>query len=589
MRALGIFEGGGVRGYAHVGALKACEDRGIEFTGIAGTSIGAIVAVLVAAGYTSDDLYAVDDDGRETGLFACDIESEFLDAKEYARLRRARDWCAGLSRLKTSLGSHALADTKLGRLCARLASAHSSAWSDHLEYAIGSTSSLSPLAALVAPRHWRLLRGLWARSGALSATRFTNWLDERLRERLGKAAGETVTFADIDKPLVLIAANLSREKMTLFQRDTHERMPLAAAAMASAAYPFVFAPQVFAGEAFVDGGIVSNFPAWALDGVRTRQPEPLPTFGFRVIDAPLVEGATWPGTGNVQALQAIRRIVTTAAFGREVLESRRIDDLHPIEVVTAVKATDFHLVRRERANLYRSGRDQVRSYFAGHLGPRDRSAMTQRLLRCIDIVREVTGERARIRAYLVQPVDDVFARVVHSALHEGDADDALLLRRDGGNQALCMARREPVLLRDADLGEVQRRSAANKYVHALRPTDVTHAYTVPMFDAPDEWRKTDPACRNEPLAAFCVDFVEVDQRLLLDPGTEDVLAALADGLVDCWKERVRGGPTPDFAPDQAAAGDWTPLDGAEGFYVSSRKIRRPPPEGILERIGKATA
>ena len=328
-------------------------------------------------------------------------------------------------------------------MCTRLASSHSAAWTDHLEYALGSTSLMSPVAALVAPRHWPLLRAMWARSGALGATRLMDWLDAKLRQRLGKAAGGAVTFADIDMPLVLVAANLSLEKMTLFQRDTHETMPLAAAAMASAAYPFVFRPQMHDGDAFVDGGIVSNFPAWALDEVRNAQPDFLPTFGFRVIDAPLPESATWPAGGNVHALQGIRRIVTTATFGREVLDSRRIDDLHPIEVMTAIKATDFHLVERERAGLYRAGRDQVHAYFRQNLGPRDRPAMTRRLRRCIDIVRDITGERGRIRAYLVQPIDAVFARVVHSALYDTDADDALVLRRDGENQALCMARRNP--------------------------------------------------------------------------------------------------------------------------------------------------
>ncbi|XYD11445.1 patatin-like phospholipase family protein [Methylobacterium sp. NMS12] len=92
MRAFGVFEGGGVRGYAHLGALKACEDRGIRFDGVSGTSIGAIVAALVAAGYTSTELYEADDRDRERGLFAIDVEAEFLDPVENARLKRLRLW-----------------------------------------------------------------------------------------------------------------------------------------------------------------------------------------------------------------------------------------------------------------------------------------------------------------------------------------------------------------------------------------------------------------------------------------------------------------------------------------------------------------
>lgn len=53
-----VFEGGGVKGIAYVGALQVLADRGIlgQVTAVAGTSAGAITACLVAAGYTPDEL-----------------------------------------------------------------------------------------------------------------------------------------------------------------------------------------------------------------------------------------------------------------------------------------------------------------------------------------------------------------------------------------------------------------------------------------------------------------------------------------------------------------------------------------------------
>lgn len=49
----GVFEGGGAKGIAYVGALQAAEDAGLEFRGVAGSSAGAITATLVACGYRS--------------------------------------------------------------------------------------------------------------------------------------------------------------------------------------------------------------------------------------------------------------------------------------------------------------------------------------------------------------------------------------------------------------------------------------------------------------------------------------------------------------------------------------------------------
>ena len=46
------FGGGGVRGFAHIGAIRVLEDAGIKADFVAGTSAGALVASLYACGYT---------------------------------------------------------------------------------------------------------------------------------------------------------------------------------------------------------------------------------------------------------------------------------------------------------------------------------------------------------------------------------------------------------------------------------------------------------------------------------------------------------------------------------------------------------
>jgi predicted acylesterase/phospholipase RssA len=52
-----VFQGGGVRGIAHVGALKAIQaHKDIEVVGVGGSSVGAMVACLLAAGYTANQL-----------------------------------------------------------------------------------------------------------------------------------------------------------------------------------------------------------------------------------------------------------------------------------------------------------------------------------------------------------------------------------------------------------------------------------------------------------------------------------------------------------------------------------------------------
>lgn len=56
MYKYGVFQGGGVKGIALVGALQVAESRGIAFAGVGGASAGAIVAALYAAGYSAAEM-----------------------------------------------------------------------------------------------------------------------------------------------------------------------------------------------------------------------------------------------------------------------------------------------------------------------------------------------------------------------------------------------------------------------------------------------------------------------------------------------------------------------------------------------------
>lgn len=53
------FAGGGIKGIAHIGALKALEEENIKFDYIAGTSSGSIVATLYSVGFNADEIYEI--------------------------------------------------------------------------------------------------------------------------------------------------------------------------------------------------------------------------------------------------------------------------------------------------------------------------------------------------------------------------------------------------------------------------------------------------------------------------------------------------------------------------------------------------
>ncbi|KAA0965476.1 patatin-like phospholipase family protein [Sporosarcina sp. ANT_H38] len=52
----GVFSGGGLKGFALVGAYQVLEEKGYRFHRVAGTSAGAILASFIAAGYTAKEI-----------------------------------------------------------------------------------------------------------------------------------------------------------------------------------------------------------------------------------------------------------------------------------------------------------------------------------------------------------------------------------------------------------------------------------------------------------------------------------------------------------------------------------------------------
>jgi NTE family protein len=74
---IGVFEGGGIRGIASAGAAAAAMDAGYVFERVVGTSAGALVGSLVAAGFTS----------KELRTLVCDVDwPGLLDPDPFARI-----------------------------------------------------------------------------------------------------------------------------------------------------------------------------------------------------------------------------------------------------------------------------------------------------------------------------------------------------------------------------------------------------------------------------------------------------------------------------------------------------------------------
>ena len=85
-----VLSGGGIRGMAHIGLLKAMQEHGMEVDEIAGTSIGALVGALYANGTAIDDMLQF---FKDTPLFQYNYFSfnkpGFIDTERYFTIFKA--------------------------------------------------------------------------------------------------------------------------------------------------------------------------------------------------------------------------------------------------------------------------------------------------------------------------------------------------------------------------------------------------------------------------------------------------------------------------------------------------------------------
>ncbi|MBQ8451196.1 MAG: patatin-like phospholipase family protein [Clostridia bacterium] len=97
--------GGGARGFAHIGALKAFDELGIHFDYLAGTSVGAIVASLYAFGKTATEIEEVAQNIKKRDVFKSIIP--FLKPAKATQIEKLVEKVMGdvtlFSELKTPL------------------------------------------------------------------------------------------------------------------------------------------------------------------------------------------------------------------------------------------------------------------------------------------------------------------------------------------------------------------------------------------------------------------------------------------------------------------------------------------------------
>lgn len=305
-----VLEGGGVKGIALAGAVAVLLEHGYTIHKVGGTSAGAVVGSLVAAGYGGEELHE---------LMASVDYQQFQDPPLLGRLGvlgmagevlAHKGWCTG-DALRAWLTEH---------LGARGV------------HVFGDLALDDPGA------------------------------DPALRQDPDKAFR-----------FVAMASDLTHGRLARLPWDTRTsfggvpgRTSVAEAVHASAAIPFFYRPArcpsiTDGGEAWlVDGGMLSNFPVGVFDRRDGREPR-WPTFGIKLS----ARGAE--PVNRVTGLLSLGKAMITTMTG--FYDRMYVDDpsvqARTIFVDTGtVGATDFGLRRDQAEDLYARGRAAAEDFLS---------------------------------------------------------------------------------------------------------------------------------------------------------------------------------------------------------------------------------
>ena len=347
-----VFEGGGAKGSAFVGALTALAEFGHKTRRLIGTSAGAITAATVAAGYSPEETLA--------------LVTEKLNGKPRFSTFMDRPAAASFNDhdKENSETMQALRAVRIPMFAER----------EILNLLLGS------------PLYPQLFSFVEC-GGLFAGDAFLAWIREKLAAK-GIAAADTMKtfFAKKQVDLSVVTSDTTDGEMLVINHRTAPDVPVAWAVRMSMSIPFVWREVVWqeewgpyqgrrkVGNVMVDGGVLSNFPIRLIaesvpDIMGDTDPNAALNLGL-LLDEQLpkdpigTKPAAPAGAGEpTGVVRRVSRLIDTMMGAADNDEIRKRSAEICRLPVKGVSTTEFDMDEHKLQSLIKAGHDAV----AGHL------------------------------------------------------------------------------------------------------------------------------------------------------------------------------------------------------------------------------
>jgi NTE family protein len=311
MKAYAILDGGGVKGAALAGCLKAAEEQGIQFEGYGGSSAGALVATLAAVGYSADELRAI---LNETSF------TVFLD-----------DEGAALARLQS-----------IPRRIGHPLHYWRHYWSDY-----------------------RFVKQAMASLGLYPGRPIRTFLLKKIADKVPALRDQVdISFQELKaqgcKPVKVVATDLGTREPTVYSAAGGSELDgsVIEAVRASMSYPFVFQPVKINNRYFVDGGLCSSLPVFLFEAERAEKP--LPIIAFDLVQR------TPDRAESYEFGDFCSDMLASALESADFLLRTVVRNIHHVRVHVPenIQTLDFSLDEHKAEALFNAGMAATHSYFS---------------------------------------------------------------------------------------------------------------------------------------------------------------------------------------------------------------------------------
>jgi NTE family protein len=293
-----VFEGGGAKGMAFVGALKALEEKGHTSRRLIGTSAGAITATLLAVGYNAQKME--EELGRKDSN-GIPVFAKFMDTPTAKDLQGDIDSSLTMQLFKNIDFSSVL--NSLSPLLRPLSSALTQ---------FKAQFARKLIEQLLKSQAYATTFSFVEQGGLYVGQEFFNWFRERLNGQKPGFADLTLAqlFTATTEDLSLVATDTTDRAMLVLNHRTAPNCPVTWAVRMSMSIPFAWhevrwqpewnpyclldesgtvvkTQKNLTDHAIVDGGVLSNFP---INLLASNEPAVRACMGNTVADRTTVLG-----------------------------------------------------------------------------------------------------------------------------------------------------------------------------------------------------------------------------------------------------------------------------------------------------------